>query len=135
VISINGKEYKLRNPTDAENAYWEFICLQELKKLYNPVNEFLKDISPELQPAALTGFIASRQNKEYPFYYKLLADNSLECVKLLVEMTTDCSPEEITEENKYETLNQIRIFWNDPELAKILELERNKNGTTDISNC
>lgn len=124
VIKINDKKYELKQLTEGDLAYWQFIVHQELQKLYNPIEEFAKTLSPKINSGfAIYGFIASRQNLDYPQYFRLLAENSLISAKTLVKILTDCDEQEVNDNNYANILAQIHLHWTDEELAKIKEMQ------------
>lgn len=127
MITIAGQHYALKKPTEGELAFWELMVEELRYELWNPVRIFLsrlEGLPSEIQAAAVTGFCS--RECAWPTYVDLLAKNSLESVRALVAMLTSCDPNAVTAANLDDVVAQLQLNIDDPELAKILEIERHR---------
>jgi hypothetical protein len=134
VIDINGKEYKVNQFKPGQKALWELHAKQTSMLLYDPLKIFQESISSYselIQGLCLAAFVFNKRDLEIPDYYVLLAQNTLESARILVEMLTDCNPDEVNEDNKSKVIEDIFVEITDPELAKILEIRRKRSANPE----
>ena len=129
---FNGKVHKVKTATKGIRCLFDFICEEQLKKIYNPLKEYIKslnDLDYNYKAIAIKTFIEQKRDKEYPECLRMEVENSLESCQFLVKHLIPDLKEEVTEANKDLILKGIYYHHNDREMEMIQETR----GTRDAN--